>query len=62
MEDRSMRDSLEDFVQSLGSAFVAPSLGSAELVVAGLVACVFLFGAIHSLFARGDSDLEWWER
>ncbi|HZH52916.1 MAG TPA: hypothetical protein VEZ16_13675 [Microvirga sp.] len=57
-----MQDSLENIVQTLGGALVAPSLGTAELVIAALVACAFLFGAIHSLFAKGDSDLEWWER
>jgi hypothetical protein len=62
MEDRSMQDSLEDIVQGLGGALVAPGLGSAELVIAALVACAFLLGALYSLFIKGDSRLEWWER
>lgn len=53
-----MQDSLENIVQTL----VAPGLGSAELVVAALVACAFLFSTLYSLFAKGDSSLEWWER
>jgi hypothetical protein len=58
MEDRAMQDSLENIVQTL----VSPGLGSAELVVAALVACAFLFSTLYSLFAKGDSSLEWWER
>lgn len=53
-----MQDSLETIVQTL----VSPGLGSAELLVAALVACGFLFSTIYSLFVKGDSNLEWWER
>jgi hypothetical protein len=53
-----MQDSLENIVQTL----VSPGLGSAELVLAALVACGFLFSTIYALFVKGDSSLEWWER
>ncbi|GEO18355.1 hypothetical protein [Microvirga aerophila] len=57
-----MQDLLEDIVQTVGGALVAPGLGSAELVLAMLVAFGFFIGAIYSIFARGDRELEWWER
>jgi hypothetical protein len=53
-----MQDTLENIVQTL----VSPGLGSAELVMAALVACGFLFSTLYSLFVKGDSSLEWWER
>jgi hypothetical protein len=58
MGDRSMQDSLENFVQTI----VAPGLGSAELILGLLVAFGFLVSAVWSLFAKGDPELEWWER
>jgi len=57
-----MQDTLEDIVYSLGDAIVSPGLGSAELILAVLVAFGFLLSAIYSIFAKGDRDLEWWER
>ena len=57
-----MQDSLEDIVYSLRGAIVSPGLGSAKLILAALVAFGFLLGAVHSIFAKGDSALEWWER
>ncbi|MCB5173815.1 hypothetical protein [Microvirga lenta] len=57
-----MQDSFEDIAGTLGTALVSPGLGSAELILAALVAFAFLIGSVYSLFAKGDSDLEWWER
>jgi hypothetical protein len=62
MGDHSMQDSLEDIVHALGGALVAPSLGNAELILAMLVVFGFLIGAVYSIFARGNRELEWWER
>jgi hypothetical protein len=62
MEDRAMQDSLADIVRTLGDALVSPGLGSAELIVAALVALGFVFSTVYSLFAKGDPNLEWWER
>jgi hypothetical protein len=57
-----MQDSLETLVHTLGGVIVSPSLGSAELLVAVLVAFGFMASAVHSIFAKGDPNLEWWER
>jgi hypothetical protein len=56
-----MQGSLEDIAHTLG-AIVSPGVGSAELIVAAVVAFGFLGSAIYSIFARGNPDLEWWER
>lgn len=58
-----MRDFLENFAASFGSADVSPGLGTAEFFVAMLVACGFAMIAISSLLPKDKtSDLEWWER
>ena len=57
-----MQDTFEDIIQTLSSALVAPGPGSAELLLGLLVAFGFLASAIWSIFAKGDQELEWWER
>ncbi len=57
-----MQDSFADIVRTLGGALVSPGLGSAELVIAALVALGFVFSTVYSLFAKGNPNLEWWER
>jgi hypothetical protein len=62
MEDQAMQDSFADIVRTLGGALVSPGPGSAELVIAVLVALGFVVSTVYSLFAKGNSSLEWWER
>ena len=55
-----MQDSLEEIAYTLGGAVVAPGPGSAELIVALLVACGFFVSALVSLVpGRHDQDIRW---
>ncbi|QFU17290.1 hypothetical protein [Microvirga thermotolerans] len=45
-----MQESLEEIAYTLGGAVVSPGPGTAELVVALIVACGFLASALLSLF------------
>ncbi|MBZ6078306.1 hypothetical protein [Microvirga puerhi] len=56
-----MQDSLEEIAYTVGGAVVSPSIGSAELILALLVACGFLFSAFHSLFS-GHHETHWQEK
>jgi hypothetical protein len=47
-----MQDSVEDVVYAVGDAFVSSNLGTAELMVAALVALFFAFSAVRTL-AKG---------
>ena len=47
-----MQDSFEEIAYAVGGAIVSPGLGTAELIVAALVACGFAFSAVHSLLAK----------
>ncbi|MCB8821602.1 hypothetical protein [Microvirga rosea] len=52
-----MQDSLEEIAFTVGGAVVSPGIGSAELVLALLVAFGFLGSALYTLF-RGPSEGE----
>lgn len=55
--------SVEEVVQAFGDALVAPSLGEAELIVAALVALVFLWSVVRSLFGDDeDGESSWRQR
>ncbi|MBF9234357.1 hypothetical protein [Microvirga alba] len=56
-----MQDSLEEVAYTVGGALVSPGLGSAELLIALLVACGFAFSALHALFAKSDTDESEWK-
>ena len=47
-----MPEPIEDFAFAVGDAIVSPSLGSAELVVALVVAGIFVASAVQTLFGR----------
>jgi hypothetical protein len=51
-----MQDSFEEIAYTVGGAIVSPNLGTAELLVAALVACGFAFSAVHSLFVKGGTS------
>ena len=54
---------MQDALENIMSAFVYPSLGTAEFFVAVLVACGLVMIAISSLLPKtAADDLEWWER
>jgi hypothetical protein len=55
----AMQDSVEDVVYAVGDAFVTSSLGSAELLIALLVAIAFALSAVQTL-ARGRTDDDHW--
>lgn len=57
-----MQDSLEEIAYTVGGAVVSPGVGSAELIVAVLVACGFLVSALHSLFAGRHGQEAHWPR
>jgi hypothetical protein len=54
-----MQDSVEDVAFAVGNAFVSSSLGTAELIVALLVALAFGLSAVQTL-AKGRADEEGW--
>ena len=54
-----MQDSVEDIALAVGNAFVAPSLGSAELIVGLLVAVAFALSAVQTA-AKGRSGEQTW--
>jgi hypothetical protein len=54
VRSRAMQDSIEDAVYAVGDAFVSSSLGTAELMVAALVALVFAFSAVRTLAKSRD--------
>jgi hypothetical protein len=43
-------------------AFLSPSLGRAELILAAFVALAFLAGAVRSVFGKSDETPSWRER
>jgi hypothetical protein len=55
-----MQDSLEDVAFAVGDAFVSSSLGTAELLVALVVALAFALSAVQTVVARDKDD--WRER
>ncbi|MBM6592783.1 hypothetical protein [Microvirga pudoricolor] len=54
-----MQGSIEDMAYTVGGALVSPSLGSAELILALLVACGFAFSAIQSAVAGRKDEARW---
>ena len=57
-----MQGSIEDVAYMVGGAIVSPNLGTAELILALLVACGFAFSAVQSLFDRHKDDGHWREK
>lgn len=56
-----MQDSLEDVAYNVTGALVSPGPGSGELLIALLVACVFVFAALHALFVKHGPDETGWK-
>jgi hypothetical protein len=54
-----MQDSVEDIALAVGNAFVSPSLGTGELILALLVALAFALSAVQTA-AKGRSDEHRW--
>jgi hypothetical protein len=57
-----MPDSVEDIAYAVGGAFVSPGLGSAELLLALIVALAFLASAVQTLLARHRGESHWRQR
>jgi hypothetical protein len=58
-----MQDSVEDVALAVGSAFVSPSLGTAELIVGLLVAVAFAVSAVQTVAkGRSEEPTSWRER
>jgi hypothetical protein len=54
-----MQESVEDIAVAVGGALVSPGLGSAELIVALLVALAFVASAVLTLLPRRDEETDW---
>jgi hypothetical protein len=54
-----MPDNIEDFAYAIGGAIVSPGLGTAELLVALLVACAFLASAVQTWLGRHRGGHDW---
>jgi hypothetical protein len=57
-----MPDPIEDIAFAVGDAIVAPGVGSAELLVALLVAGAFIASAVQTWLARHRGEDGWRER
>jgi hypothetical protein len=57
-----MTGSVEDIALAVGDAIVSPGLGSAELVVALLVALAFVASAVLTGLSRHGDDGGWRQR
>lgn len=56
-----MPDTLEDVAYAVGGAIVSPGLGSAELLLALIVALAFVASAIHTWRVRHRGEEQWRE-
>jgi hypothetical protein len=54
-----MPESVEDTAVAVGGAIVAPGLGSAELIVALLVALAFAASAVLTFLPRRAAETDW---
>jgi hypothetical protein len=54
-----MQESVEDIAVAVGGAIVAPGIGSAELVVALLVALAFVASAVLTFLPRRGEETDW---
>ena len=54
-----MQESVEDIAVAVGGAIVAPGLGSAELIVALLVALAFVASAVLTFLPRRAAETDW---
>ena len=57
-----MPDPIEDFAYAVGDAIVAPGLGSAELLLAIVVAGAFIASAVQTWLARNRGEAGWRQR
>ncbi|MGO4571365.1 hypothetical protein [Microvirga sp. 2TAF3] len=55
-----MQDSLEDIAFAVGGAVVSPGPGSAELLLAILIACGFAFSTLYALFTGRHGHVSRW--
>jgi hypothetical protein len=53
-----MQESVEDIAVAVGGAIVAPGIGSAELVVALLVALAFVASAVLTFLPRRGEETD----
>jgi hypothetical protein len=57
-----MHDSFEEIACAVGGAFVSSRLGTAELLVALLVAVAFALSAVQTFLFRDRNKDDWRER
>ena len=57
-----MPDSIEDIAYTVGGALVSPGVGTAELLVAAIVALAFVASAVQTWLSRGRHAQDWHER
>jgi hypothetical protein len=57
-----MPDSFEDIAYAVGDAFVSSRLGTAELLIALLVALAFALSAVQTFLTREKDKDDWRER
>jgi hypothetical protein len=56
-----MQESLDDIAYAVGDAFVSSNIGTAELILALVVALVFVASAVQTLIAGRPDEDHWHE-